>query len=87
LFPLEPHLDAGGKLLGLTYVYAAARVCPLVGREMPVRQDFVDQSAAVWREIFAAYPEEELCYTQVSRQLRARRARQGRGIRLFRPTE
>jgi len=85
LFPLEPHLAGDGRFLGLTYVYAAARICPLIGREMEVRREFVDQSCAVWQQILAAYPDERACYTQVSQRLRQRLARQGRAVRLFRP--
>ena len=87
LFPLEPHLDAAGGFLGLTNVYEAARLCPLIRRQLPVRQAFVDQSAAVWRQILAAYPEERACYVRASRQLRSRFARHGRAIRLWRPTD
>jgi hypothetical protein len=85
-FPLEPYLDAQGGFVGLTYIYGAARICPLVGRQMDLRQEFVDQSVAVWSQIFAAHPEERACYRKASRQLRYRFARQGRTIRLFHPT-
>jgi len=53
---------------------------------MDLRQEFVNQSMAIWRQIFAAYPEERSSYRTASRQLRARFTRQGRRIRLFRPT-
>ncbi len=86
LFPLEPYLDAEGRLVGLTYVAGAARICPLIRREIPLRQEFVDQSYAVWREILDTFPEERACYRTVSRHLRARMAKQGRALRVFRPT-
>jgi len=86
MFPLEPYLDARGRFIGLTYIYGAARLCPLIGRQMDLRQEFVNQSMAIWRQIFAAYPEERSSYRTASRQLRARFTRQGRRIRLFRPT-
>ena len=86
LFPLEPYLDREGRLVGLTYVASAARVCPLISRQIELRQEFVDQSYLVWREILAAFPEERTCYRNVSRRLRARLTKQGRTIRVFRPT-
>jgi hypothetical protein len=86
MFPLEPYLDARGRFIGLTYIYGAARLCPLIGRQMDLRQEFVNQSMAIWRQIFAAYPEERNSYRTASRQLRARFTRQGRRARLFRPT-
>ena len=85
-FPLEPYFDAYSKLAGLTYIYGAVRICPLIGRQMDLRQDFVNQSVAIWDQIFAAYPDERTCYQKASRQLRYRFARQGRTIRIFRPT-
>ena len=85
-FPLEPYIDAQGQFIGLTYIYGAGRICPLIGRQMDLRQDFVDQGVAAWVQIFAAYPEERQCYRRASRWLRSRFTRQGRTIRLFRPT-
>jgi hypothetical protein len=85
-FPLEPYIDPQGQFIGLTYIYSAARVCPLIGRQMDLRQEFVNQSFSVWSRIFAAYPEERNSYRKASRQLRYRFARRGRTIRLFRPT-
>jgi hypothetical protein len=86
LFPLEPYIDARGRFIGLTYMYGAGRACPLIGRQMDLRQEFVNQSVAIWKQIFAAYPEERACYRKASQQLRTRFARQGRRVRLFRPT-
>jgi hypothetical protein len=85
-FPLEPYIDARSRFIGLTYVYGGARHCPLIRREADLRQEFVDQCVAVWRLIFATYPDERRCYADTSRRLRARFTRQGRRIRVFRPT-
>jgi hypothetical protein len=67
-------------------IYGAARLCPLIGSQMDLRQEFVNQSMAIWRQIFAAHPEERSSYRTASRQLRARSTRQGRTVRIFRPT-
>jgi hypothetical protein len=85
-FPLEPYFDARNRFVGLTYCYNAARHCPVVRERRAIRQDYVDQSVVVWRQIFAAYPEERECYEKTSRQLRKRFAQQRRRIRIFRPT-
>lgn len=85
-FPLEPYFDARNRFVGLTYCYIAERHCPVVGQQMQIRQDFVDQGVAIWRQIFEVYPEERMCYEKTSRQLRARFAKKGRRVRIFRPT-
>ena len=85
-FPLEPYFDPHEGFTALTYIYAAARICPLIRGQMDLRQDFVNQSFAVWTQILTASPEEQSTYRRASRQLRSRFARQGRTIRLFRPT-
>jgi len=83
-FPLEPHCDSLGRVLGLTYDYSEDLQCPLVGREdVTFNPIFIRNCIRFWREILRLMPLQKRLYTRESLKLRRKFRKQGRKVPLF----
>jgi hypothetical protein len=83
-YPLEPHLDEEGRLLGLTFTYAADHPCPLITKSRPrFNPAYLRNALRVWERLLQLYPEERELYIDESRRLRRRFRRRGKRVPLF----
>lgn len=85
-FPFEPYFDERGEFVGLTWMYRAREGCALIGTSpRRINPRYIEQSLAVWKALFEAFPGEVECYVDVSRKLRRQYLRSGDPITIFPP--
>jgi hypothetical protein len=84
-FPFEPHLDTGGRVMGLAYQDETNPGCPLNGKPSRLYNPaYIRNAIRFWMELTAAIPEERRLYMAESRKRERRALRTGRPYRLFR---
>jgi len=83
-FPFEPYIAEDGVFVGITYMYRAAKDCPLIDNPdiLPTKA-YVRQSIKTWERIFKRYPAERELFYEVSRALERSQKRKRRGIKVF----
>ncbi|MBD3317643.1 MAG: hypothetical protein GF344_17790 [Chitinivibrionales bacterium] len=83
-YPLEPHLDGRGELLGLTFNYSPDHRCPLVKKpKVRFRREYIRNAVKVWRRLLELYPEERAIFIDESRRVRRTFKRKGMEVPLF----
>ena len=84
-YPLEPHVDKNGEIRGLTYVNDSDSGCPLKGKPQKIYNPlYISNSITFWKELFAAYPEEQETYMKESRKRERKAKRAGKRFKIFR---
>lgn len=83
-YPLEPHLDERGEMLGLTFNYSPDHPCPLIGNPgARFNRAYIRNAVRVWRRLLELFPRERELYIEESRRLRRRLGRKGLSVPLF----
>ncbi len=84
LFPFEPHVDADGRVLGLTYDYKGGAKCPLTGvRENIYNRKYIRDAIECWQIILDLMPDEKTLYVTESKKLRRKFKKADHDIPLF----
>ncbi len=82
-FPFEPYCDHSGEFAGIVFCYDLAHLCPLILGQHAIRDDFVAQCCAMWRQLFAFDDEERRFYAAASARLRRSFGRRHEPIPVF----
>jgi len=90
-FPLEPHVNKTGEVIGLAYAKARDIDCPLIGKPKSIfNAVYLRNVIQFWQEMFEYYPEEKEMYIEESRkrERRIRKINQDRkNLTIFRKAE
>jgi hypothetical protein len=87
VFPFEPYVDDGGKVLGLVYQEERKDRCALIGRpRRSYNPRYLANAVTFWQEVLDLLPKERKLYIEESRKRDRRVRRKGKTLQLFRAT-